>query len=155
MGRKEAREVALHLIFELGFKQFETNEVLPSRLEKAEFKAIASELELYQNMVDDAHKDYICSVVTGVGSHLTELDEIIAAHTQNWNLNRISRMTTAILRLAIYEIKYVEDVPAGAAINEAVELAKKYDAEQAASFINGVLGGVVRGQPASTEETAE
>ena len=155
MGRKEAREVALHLIFELGFKQFETDEVLPSRLEQAEFNAIAEELDLYGNMFDAAHKDYICSVVAGVGSHLAELDEVIATHTQNWNANRISRMTTAILRLAIYEMRYVEDVPEGAAINEAVELAKKYDTEQASSFINGVLGGIVRGQAEVPEETAE
>lgn len=152
MGRKEAREIALHLIFELSFKQFETNEVLPSRLEQAELHDIAEELDLYQNTFDISHKNYICEVVTGVGKHLSELDQLIAEYTQNWNVNRISRMTTAILRLAVYEMRYVDDVPEGAAINEAVELAKKYDTEQAASFINGILGGIVRGQAASSGE---
>ena len=73
-----------------------------------------------------------------------ELDETIAAYSKGWKISRMSRMTVAVLRLAIYEMRYVEDVPVGVAINEAVELAKVYDTDEAAAFINGVLGSVAR-----------
>ena len=73
---------------------------------------------------------------------------------KGWKISRMSRMTVAVLRLALYEMRYVDDVPVGAAINEAVELAKVYDTDEAAAFINGVLGAAARAQGASTDTPA-
>ena len=90
----------------------------------------------------------LIDTVVGVGEHLTELDESISKYSTNWTTNRLSRITVAILRLALYEMKYTADVPVNAAINEAVELAKKYD-------FQGVVGIYQRcarcGQPRDGE----
>ncbi len=88
---------------------------------------------------------YIKGVVTGVMDHEQELlDEISANLSEGWRVERISKVARAVLMLAIYEIKYVEDVPEKVAINEALELAKKFDEPDSSSFVNGVLAGVVK-----------
>ena len=75
---------------------------------------------------------------------MDELNDAIERNAKGWKLSRLSRMTKAVLRLAIYEMRYVDDVPVGVAINEAVALDKVYDTDEAASFINGVLGSIAR-----------
>ena len=92
-----------------------------------------------------------------MAGHQDELDRTIETYAKGWKLSRLSRMTAAVLRLAIYEMRYVDDVPVRVAINEAVELAKVYDTDEAASFINGVLGAVARAEfpqaaPAAKED---
>ena len=84
---------------------------------------------------------------------MDELDGAIERNAKGWKLNRLSRMTKAVLRLAIYEMRYVSDVPVGVAINEAVALDKIYDTEEAAAFINGVLGAVARARSRKKDET--
>ena len=136
MSRTKAREIALHLIFEMGFQQFE-EENLNERLDEEIMKSISGDIALYA---------YIRAVVKGVANDLPVLDTIIEANSKGWSLNRLSHMTIAVLRLALFEMRDVDDVPVGVAINEAVELAKKYDTEDAASFINGVLGSAARAE---------
>ena len=80
----------------------------------------------------------------GVYEHGVELDGYISKYAIGWSFARISRMAAAIMRVAMYEILYMPDIPASAAINEAVELAKRYDSPEAASFVNGILGSYVR-----------
>ena len=75
---------------------------------------------------------------------MAEIDAAITPHLTRWTLDRISKPALALLRLAVYEILYNEDIPAGVAANEAVELAKKYCDEKDIAFINGVLGAVIR-----------
>lgn len=87
---------------------------------------------------------YIASVVRGVEEKKEELDEIISANLKGRSINRLSRVVAAVLRLAVYEIKYVDDVPAGVAINEAVELTKEFGDEREPQHVNGVLAGVVK-----------
>ena len=130
VSRKQAREIALHLVFEMGFGAFEAENVMTDRLGEEIMQSISGDIALYAGK--------------GVAEHLEELDAYIENNAKGWTLSRLSRITIAILRLAIYEMYYVEDVPVGAAINEAVELAKVYDSDEAASFINGVLGAVAR-----------
>lgn len=144
MSRKKAREIALHLIFELGFREFKTEEILEDRLDESIAASIGSEIELYAGKLSEGQTTYITQVVKGVAAHLEELDVQIAANAKGWNLNRISRMTHAILRLALYEMQYVDDVPVGAAINEAVDLAKTYESDESGAFINGILGTIGR-----------
>ena len=88
---------------------------------------------------------YIQTVVNGVDEKSAELDEVISAHLKKgWTVHRISKVSLAILRLALFEIKYVDDVPEKVAINEAVELAKTYGGEEDAKFVNGILGAIVK-----------
>lgn len=143
MSRTKAREIALHLIFEMGFQQFE-EENLEERLDESIMASISGDIALYAGKLSPAQTDYIRAVVKGVAARREELDETITAYSKGWKISRMSRMTVAVLRLALYEMRYVDDVPVGAAINEAVELAKVYDTDEAAAFINGVLGAAAR-----------
>ena len=95
---------------------------------------------------------YIQSVINGVDEKQAELDESISQHLKKgWTLKRISKVALSILRLAVYEIKYVDDVPQKVAINEAVNLAKDYGGEEDARFINGVLGAIVKDMGGDTK----
>lgn len=144
MSRKQAREIALHLIFEMGFFEFNAEQILENRLDKSVFKSISEEVDLYKNMMSKKQLVYIKSVVNGVAKHVDEFDEIIEKNAKGWSVKRISRITKAVLRLALYEMKYMNEVPVGVAINEAVELAKKYETKDTGSFVNGILGTVSR-----------
>ena len=141
MSRTKAREIALHLIFEMGFQQFEEE-----NLDEEIMKSISGDIALYAGKLSEEQTAYIRAVVKGVANDLPVLDTIIEANSKGWSLNRLSHMTIAVLRLALFEMRDVDDVPVGVAINEAVELAKKYDTEDAASFINGVLGSAARAE---------
>ena len=85
----------------------------------------------------------------GVAAHLPELDSYIEKYAKNWKVGRISRMALAIMRVCMYEVMYMPDIPDSAAVNEAVVLAKKYEEKETVSFINGILGGFVKGEKES------
>lgn len=92
--------------------------------------------------------DYAKSLFLGVTEQMDKLDEIISAYSKGWKLNRLSKITLTVLRLAVYEMQFVEEVPVSIAINEAVEIAKKFGSADDASFVNGVLGAIARRQEA-------
>lgn len=92
--------------------------------------------------IDDADRDYIVNKTKNVIDHVGEIDKIISGVSSGWNIDRIGKAELAILRLAIYEMKYDEDVPFKVAINEAVELTKLYCNEDAKSFVNALLAKV-------------
>ena len=95
---------------------------------------------------------YIQSVINGVDEKQSELDELISQHLKKgWTLRRISKVALSILRLAVYEMKYVDDVPQKVAINEAVNLAKEYGGEEDAKFINGILGAIANDMDGDTK----
>lgn len=91
---------------------------------------------------DLASKEFMESLVKGVLEHLGDLDETIAQHAKNWNLQRMAAVDRNILRLAVYEIKYRNDIPPVVSINEAVDIAKKYSTEDSGKFVNGILDKV-------------
>lgn len=122
MKRREAREYAFELLFQLDFNDDE-----PIHLD-----------EKY-----DEENDYLTTIFTGVKTYKEQLDKIISDHLINWTIDRIAIVDKTILRLAIYEIKYMEDIPESVSINEAVELAHKYGDEKSAKFINGVLSNII------------
>ena len=105
---------------------------------------------------DLASKDFMESLVKGVLEHLGDLDETIAQHAKNWNLQRMAAVDRNILRLAVYEIKYRNDIPPVVSINEAVDIAKKYSTEDSGKFVNGILdkvrGDTLRPSRQSIEE---
>ena len=84
--------------------------------------------------------------MTGVAEHAAELDADIEKYAQGWRFDRISLVAAAIMRVAMYEILYMADIPQGAAISEAVEIAKRYETPEVAKFVNGILGSFVRGE---------
>ena len=100
---------------------------------------------------------YIDNVVAGVANREEELNEIISRFAIGWDIKRISRLARSVMQLAIYEIQFVEDVPTGVAVSEAVRIAKKYDGDDTGSFVNGILGAFGRSltSPAAPAEEAE
>ena len=89
-------------------------------------------------------REYIERLVQGVYHHGAELDGYITKYAIGWNFSRIPRVVTAILRVCMYEILYMQDIPNAAAINEAVEMTKHYEEQELAAFVNGILGSFVR-----------
>ena len=142
--RTVAREIAVHYAFELGFSNLTAQELLEQELTQERFGEIAEIDPLYAEFPDEKQCAYIRKLVEGVGEHGYELDEYISKYAIGWKFQRIPRIAAAIMRVAMYEVLYMPEVPASAAINEAVELAKKYGGDEDASFINGVLGGIAR-----------
>ena len=151
VSRTRAREIALHLIYEMNFRTFENDGEILECLDEGAMQSLAGEAKLYEKPLTERQRSYILSIVKGVAEKQAELDEKIVSNSKGWSLKRITRISRAILRLALYEMAYVEDVPVGAAINEAVELAKEYDSEEAGRFINGILGAVGRSLPQKDE----
>ena len=154
MTRANARELAVHLIYSREFTGEEPETVVETRLAKEYYAKLSSENDVYAERPSRQQMAYIDNVVSGVANRCDDLDASIQKFSIGWDISRISRLTRAIMRLAIYEILYVEDVPTGAAISEAVRLSKKYDGDDTGAFVNGILGAFVRGlNAAPVEET--
>lgn len=129
MTRKEQREAVFQLLFERDFRSDESaEEVFASSAENRD--------------IDTVKETYIKDTFFGVVEHEKEIDEFIAEASNGWKVSRLSNATRAVLRLCVYEIIFSESVPATVAINEAVEIAKKFDDPKARAFINGVLNTV-------------
>lgn len=128
MSRRSARKNAFFLLFQMDFS------------EAAEYEQVK---EVFfaekEEPVEEDDKAFILSEVEGVHENMEKIDEMIAASAKGWDPERMNKVDLAILRLAIFEMKFAE-TPVGIAINEAVELAKKFSSDEAPAFINGVLG---------------
>lgn len=146
MTRTAAREIAVHLAYELGYSDCSVEEFLEHKLSEDYFASMAEADELYKEYPDQEQLQYIRSVIEGVGAHGYELDQDIERYAVGWKFSRIPRVATAIMRVAMFEILYLPEVPNKAAINEAVEIAKHYEDDKVVSFINGILGSFVRAE---------
>ena len=155
MTRSNAREIAVQLIFSLGFGNLSAQEVLDSQLTPERFAELAEENALYAQFPNEKQQQYIRDLVQGVFYHGPELDDYISRYAVGWSFARIPRMAAAIMRTAMYEVLYVPDVPNAAAINEAVEIAKRYETQEVVSFVNGILGSFVRAEFADTPPKPE
>lgn len=131
MTRRQAREAAFALLFELTFSD-------------EGMEAVLQDAKEAQTLPEDA---FALKLASGAADKLEELDRKIEAASDKWKMTRISRVSLSVMRLALYEVLYCEEIPVSVSINEAVELAKKYGTDEEASFVNGVLGGVVRSCP--------
>lgn len=141
MNRREVREAALCMIFDYSFHSDDDgNEQLELYLDNFQDK---DEKNISEELRGD---EYFTKVYFGVISNLSELDAIIEANSKKWSSKRISRVSRSIMRLALYEIKYMDDIPTQVSINEAVELAKKFDSDESYTFVNGILGAAVRSE---------
>ena len=126
MTRKEAREEAFILVFEKEFSSDSLEDIL-------EIDILARDIK---------PDEYIKTVFFGVFENLKTIDKTISENAVGWSINRISKTSLAILRLALFEMNFMDDIPVSVSINEAVELAKKYATKEDASFINGILATV-------------
>lgn len=144
MVRNTAREIAIHLSYELSFTDKPIDELLEERLTADAFAALAEEDAVYREAPNAKQAEYIRRLVKGVEEHAAELDGYIEKYAKGWKFARIPLVASAIMRVAMYEILYMPDIPNGAAINEAVEIAKKYETPETVKFINGILGSFVR-----------
>ena len=128
MTRKESREQAFILLFEYSFCGDSAEELFD----------VAKESGVNVN------DDYCISVVKNAIENIDCIDELISKYSKGWSKSRISRVALAALRLAISEIKFINEIPASVSVNECVEIIKKYASDQDASFANGILGSVIR-----------
>lgn len=146
MTRANARELAVHLIYGRDFTGEEPQRVIATRLEKEYYKKLSVENQVYTERPSSVQMAYIDKVVDGVANRADELNACIQKYSIGWDVSRISRLARAIMQLAIFEILYVDDVPTGVAISEAVRIAKMYDGNDTGSFVNGILGSFAREQ---------
>ncbi|NCO23574.1 MAG: transcription antitermination factor NusB [Candidatus Infernicultor aquiphilus] len=127
-GRRLSRELALKVLFQIDLVNTNMEEALKYNFES--------------NELPEEVKEFTIILVRGVISNLAEIDKEIKSYTNNWSLERITNIDRNILRIAIYEILYIDNIPKSVSINEAVELAKKYSTKSSFSFVNGVLGKI-------------
>lgn len=126
MTRKQAREEAFILIFEKEFND----------------ETVENILEINEQVREIVPDEYIKDAFCGVFNNLEEIDGYIAENSKGWSIKRISKVALAVLRLAIYEMKFVESIPVSVSINEAVELCKKYATKDDSAFVNGILATI-------------
>ena len=144
MTRANARELAVHLIYSQGFTGEEPDVVVATRLEKEYYKLLSEDNDVYDERPSRAQLAYIDNVVAGVSNRQEMLNAEIQKFSIGWDVSRISRLARSVMQLAIFEILFVEDVPTGVAVSEAVRLAKKYDGDDTGAFVNGILGAFAR-----------
>ena len=152
MTRANARELAVHLIYGRAFTGEEPEQVVSIRLEKDYYAKLSQDNEVYTERPSRAQMGYIDKVVAGVANREEELNAIIQKFSIGWDVSRISKLARCVMQLAIFEILYVEDVPTGVAISEAVRVVKKYDGNDTGSFVNGILGSFSRSLNVPKEE---
>ncbi len=159
MTRTNAREIAIHFTFELSFSDQSADRLLEEFFTPAYFALLGEEEPLYAQFPNEKQREYIRALVRGAFQHGAELDGYIAKYAVGWKFSRIGRVAAAVMRVAMFEILYMPDVPNAAAISDAVEIAKRYEEPETVRFINGILGSFVRGEdipdpasPAPAEE---
>ncbi len=127
MNRRQARKQAFLLLFQYKFQPDDMELLLERFFEE-------------NNAADQS--SYIEDVVKGVISKKEEIDNVINEFSKDWDVDRLSSVSLAVLRLGVYEIMYVDDIPSAVSVNEAVALAKEFEGEEAAPFINGIMGKI-------------
>lgn len=152
MTRKTAREIAVRLSFAASAAGLQAEELLESFFEPEHYATLAAEDEVFSEYPDDRQMDYIRRLILLSDEHRDEIDGHIQSYAKGWKLDRISRTALALLRCALCEILFMEDIPDSAAINEAVELDKSFDEPDTVAFLNGVLGGFMRGERGASSE---
>ena len=144
MKRSCAREIAVRMCFLLSMADVEAKKLLQEFFDKSYYDTLASEDEVFSDFPDPKQREYIEKVICGIDLHHAELDDYVAKYAKGWKFERVSRTALAIMKVAMYEILYMPEIPNATAINEAVEIAKKYEEPKTIAFVNGVLGSFLR-----------
>ena len=135
MSRRKARDITFKYVYSTLYGESELEDTLESII-----TADSEEIEI----LDGEEKSYFNKVSIGIKEHEEEIDKKILSKLKNWTIERIFKIDLAILRLAVFEIMYFEDMPPKVAVNEAVELAKKYGNDASSNFVNGVLREIIK-----------
>ncbi|ENK0839842.1 transcription antitermination factor NusB [Clostridium botulinum] len=143
MNRRKSREVAMRLLFQTTLNEENLEEALENLKDVRESEESAKEKDYESVDLKDVDIDYVKRIIKGIEGNKEEIDEKIKGNLKNWKIERLSKVDLSILRLCTYELKFEEDIPSKVSVNEAIELAKKYSGEKAATFINGVLGKMI------------
>lgn len=146
MTRTAAREIAVRMCFAANESGMPADEVIKDILDEEYYSTLVSEDETFEEYPDERQSEYITSLVNGVSEHREELLAYVEKYSTGWKTDRISKTALAIIYVAMFEILYMPDIPAGASIDEAVNLAKKYEEPETVPFINGLLGTFVRNE---------
>lgn len=146
MTRTTAREIAIQLGFAAASRGGELEELMEGFFSPEHYATLQAEDDLYKEFPDKKQMAYIRRLVRLTVENRSEIDGYIERYSKGWKIERISRTALAVMRCAICEILYMDEIPNAAAINEAVELSKGYDEPDTVAFVNGVLGGFVRGE---------
>jgi transcription antitermination protein NusB len=155
MNRRKSRELVMKLLFQMTINKEDFKDVISNLKENIEvdnIEIISEETgipvkkELTSEDIDlkDIDMEYVIRVLKGVQENKDAIDIEIEKYLKNWKLTRLSKIDITILRVCTYEFLYENEIPRNVSINEAVELAKKYSADKSASFINGVLGSMIK-----------
>ena len=136
MTRTNARELAVRLVF--------AGEGSENFWDEEYYKTLSEEDSTFKQFPDEKQAEYIKTLVCLVNEHLQEIDETINRNSKAWSTGRISSTALAVLRVAVCEMLFMEDVPKASAINAAVEISKSFDEPETVSFVNGVLGSIAR-----------
>ncbi|MCF0137812.1 MAG: transcription antitermination factor NusB [Oscillospiraceae bacterium] len=155
MKRVTAREIAVRLGFFASTGECPVSEAIDVFFDKEYYETLAEVDELFAEYPDDKQMEYIRRLTGLMEDYRIQIDRYIEKYASGWKLSRISKTALAVLRCAVCEIMYMDDIPNGAAINEAVELAKGYDEPETVAFVNGILGGFVRGELSEARELPE
>ncbi|MGC7149592.1 transcription antitermination factor NusB [Listeria ivanovii] len=123
MKRREAREKALQALFQIELNEMSLDQAI-------------------KNIMEDEQDDYMEKLVEGVMANKAKIDAIIEPNLDNWRMDRLSKVDLSLLRLSVYEINYLSDVPNRVSLNESIEIAKIYSDEKSSKFINGVLANI-------------
>lgn len=150
MTRTNAREIAIHILFQLGFSSDSAKTVLEQQMTKEQFASLGEDCYLYKQYPNKKQADYICALVEGAFLHGPELDDNISRYAKNWSFSRIPRVASTIMSVAMFEAMYMPDIPHSVAINDALEIAKGYEDPDVISFMNGILGNFVRNECVDT-----
>ena len=146
MTRTAAREIAVQVLFAVSQTGESSSEALERLFDREYFSTLAAESEIYASYPGKKQREYIETLVQGVLECQIDLDDLIEKYAKGWKLGRISNIAATIMRVAMYEVLYMDEVPDKVAVNEAVEMAKGYEEPETVSFINGVLGSFLRGE---------
>jgi N utilization substance protein B len=140
MKRRVAREIALQSLYQIEMNHVSPMDAVTSVIEEAE-NDNESELEVADEKLSS---DYIVELVEGTFNHKKEIDILLEEYLKGWQMDRLSRIDREVLRLAVYEMVYRDDVPPKVVVNEAIELSKHFGTEESGKFVNGVLGKMIK-----------
>ncbi len=143
MKRNTARQIAVRLCYMVSENPLPAEEVLAQVFDPEYYSTLAKEDPCFAEDPGD-QREYIDTVVSGIVNHNAELDSYVMQYAVGWKFDRISRTALAVMKVAMYEMLYMPEIPTGVSVNEAVELARQFEDEATVSFINGILGSFAR-----------
>ena len=138
--RRRAREAALQLLYEIDLCQKNSSDLSPESIRDDLLIQVNEDEEPLEPDMSQFCRD----LVTGVARNVGEIDRLIESHSTHWKISRMALVDRNILRMAVFELLYCEDIPASVSINEAIEIGKRFGTEESGSFINGVLDHIAK-----------